>query len=76
MTTQLFVVGVAVTADDYDNVTWQLEGVFNDEQLAVENCSTEYHFIIPCTLNNIIPDPSTGLYEGCYYPLRDINIQH
>ena len=47
---------------------WDLQGVFQTEQMAIKACRTDKYFIFPMELNKIYPDEPSVSPRG-YYPL-------
>jgi hypothetical protein len=50
------------------NIAWDLQGVFETEQEAVDACRNENYFVGPVTLGLALPDDALE-WPGCYYPL-------
>ena len=50
-----------------DGIVWELQGVFDRQEMAVAACRDESYFIGPVTLNASLPH-ETNLWPGCYYP--------
>ncbi|MES2625906.1 MAG: hypothetical protein V4628_11560 [Pseudomonadota bacterium] len=62
----LFVVGKTTSVSD-EAYTWEICGVFNDENVAVANCKDYNYFVGPITLNEALADETTA-WPGAYYP--------
>jgi hypothetical protein len=50
---------------------WELCGVFDTEQAALDICTTKDHFIGPLTLNEKLHE-ETKPWKGSYYPIKEI----
>jgi len=55
---------------DYPFV-WEIMGVFSDEKLAVESCTTKVDFVGPVDMNVKLPDEVVQ-WPGLYYPLNPL----
>lgn len=67
---QVFVVG-EITAqleedDEAVGVTWELVGVFTDEQAAVDVVTNDSQFVGPVELNRVLPEM---VWPGIYFPM-------
>ena len=47
--------------------TWELQGIYDEQQKAIDACQTEFDFIGPVELNTALPTVTTT-WPGCYYP--------
>lgn len=65
---KLWIVGKFVDSSILGTV-WLFEGVFDNEDSAVSICTSEYHFVGPCELNQ--PIVKDEIWPGAYYPLRE-----
>lgn len=53
---------------DVKNSVWDINGVFDSEEKAIEACDNRpYYFVGPLTLNESSPD-ETEEWVGCHYP--------
>lgn len=50
-------------------VAWELIGVFDNQQLAIDNCTKPNDFVGPVELNVPFPE-ETCQWTGLYYPLQ------
>lgn len=48
-------------------ILWEFQGVFDEEDKAVDACRSERYFVGPATLNEPLPD-ETVEWIGCYFP--------
>ena len=48
-------------------VVWELQGVFDSQELAEQACTLPVHFIGPIEMNVRMPEESTD-WEGLYWP--------
>lgn len=62
MNTELWLVGKYTTFEP-----WELIGVFDSEEKAVNACVKDNYFVGPVTLNVAFPDEPVE-WPGCYYP--------
>jgi hypothetical protein len=53
---------------DWPNSVWDVQGVFADEQAAIQACRNENYFVMPLNLNEILPDEPV-MPPGFFYPL-------
>ena len=60
--TTLYVVGKMINYPE-----WELQGVFDNEQTARDNCLGKSYFVGPVILNKIYPE-QTEDWAGSYYP--------
>lgn len=65
----LFVVGRWFDENESGQI-WELEGVYDSEQRALDEITDEFQFIGPVTLNERLPDESQ-IWPGAYYPLGE-----
>lgn len=65
---ELWIVGKIKSRKHYKQ--WEFQGVFNDEQKAVNACRTWKYFVAPAILNRESPD-ETREWEGLYYPIAE-----
>jgi len=61
---ELWVVGKVVFED---RQRWEIQGVFDNEALAVAACRDEWYFVGPVVLNEVLPHESVE-WPGAYYP--------
>lgn len=47
---------------------WEFMGIFEDEEKAVENCTTFKDFVGPIPLNKYLPEKI--VWPGAYYPIK------
>jgi hypothetical protein len=65
----LWIVGEHISGRGQD-IVWDFIGVFDDEELAKQQCKKTDHFIAPAVLNQALP-PDRLSWPGCYYPLLE-----
>jgi hypothetical protein len=64
----LWVCGKYCGAPAGGGIVWELIGLFSSEAAAVAACRTDYYFVGPAVLNEVLPDEPIS-WPGCYYPL-------
>jgi hypothetical protein len=52
---------------------WELVGVFDSEERAVQQCRDEFHFVGSIVLNAVAPKETVEL-PGGYYPLANVHV--
>ena len=57
-----------IVGREYDYNSWEFCGVFGEERLAVDACTTSTHFVGPATLDERLPDIRVR-WPGAYFPL-------
>lgn len=62
---KLYIVG---KIDKEDKKRWELQGIFDSEDMAVEECKDEFYFVGPVKLNKKYPE-SPIEWTGLYYPI-------
>jgi hypothetical protein len=62
---ELFVVGKYIECDC--GKAWEIAGVFDREEKAVEACISDNYFVGPIAMNEPFPDESVK-WPGAYYP--------
>jgi len=50
-----------------DCTMWEVMGIFEDEQKAVENCTAWNDFVGPISLNRALPERAE--WPGAYFPI-------
>lgn len=66
MTNLLYVVGKYIMSTD-DGPVWDLQGIFEEEADAVNECIESTHFVGPIPKNTLVPD-EPRVWPGVYYP--------
>ena len=50
---------------------WELNGIHDTEQAAIDSCKDDTFFIGPMELNVALPTTETTSWPGCYYPKQN-----
>jgi len=70
MNKKLWVVGQFKGSYQYKNISgvcWDLNGIHETEEAAINSCRDDSYFIGPIELNVALPDETTT-WPGCYFP--------
>lgn len=57
----------------YRDDEFEVQGVYNSEELAVSTCKTNQYIVIPMTLNESLPDERMGedeFNDRMFYPIE------
>ena len=65
---ELWIAGRALGKSEKEgHIAWEVRGVFDDQALAEDACTTMLDFVGPLVLNQRCPE-ETVEWPGCYYP--------
>jgi hypothetical protein len=65
---ELWVCGKHIKETEDGNV-WDIQGIFNNKDLALKACKNESYFIAPIIMNEYSPDETTD-WPGVEFPIN------
>lgn len=68
----LFIVGRVTSAPDAAAATWDFQGVFSTEALAIAACRDHTYFVGPALLDQELPHETEPEWPGARYPITPV----